>query len=119
MTWTAALGWLFAGYVLLTGTYIVQENRRPQATLAWMLLFFALPGLGLAIYILFGRDRKAFSRELHLARQNLQANAAPLLGPLRARQDAEIDRLEAESPVRRQLMRLVRRNSHSVLTTRN
>jgi len=54
-----------------------------------------------------------------LARQNLQANAAPLLGPLRARQDAEIDRPETQSPVRQRLMQLVRRNSHSILTTRN
>ena len=97
--------------MLVTGTYIVLENRRPQATLAWMLLFLALPGLGLVIYTLFGRDRKAFSRERVLARQNLQANAVPLLGPLRARQDAEIDRPETQSPVRQRLMQLVRRNS--------
>ena len=77
------------------------------------------PALGLAVYLLFGRDRKAFSRERELARQNLRANAAPLLGPLLARQDAEIDRLEGQSPVRRRLMQLVRRNSHSLLTTQH
>src|SRR5918997_765709 len=110
MTWTAALSWAFAIYALLTGIYIVLENRRPQATFAWTLLFLALPGLGLLIYVLFGRDRKAFSRERELARQNLKANAAPLLRPMRARQDAEIGRLEGQSPVRRRLMRLVRRN---------
>lgn len=84
-----------------------------------MLLFLTLPGVGLAIYALFGRDRKAFSRERALARQNLDANAAPLLGPMRARQDAAMQKLEAESPVRRRLMQLVRRNSHSLLTTAN
>src|SRR5918998_3415990 len=119
MTWTAALGWFFAVYALLTGIYILLENRRPQATLAWMLLFLTLPGVGLAIYALFGRDRKAFSHERALARQNLEANAAPLLGPMRARQDAAMEELEAESPVRRRLMQLVRRNSHSLLTTAN
>jgi cardiolipin synthase A/B len=119
MTWTAALGWFFAGYALLTGIYIVLENRRPQATLAWMLLFLALPGIGLVIYALFGRDRKAFSRERQLARQNLQVTAAPLIQQLLARQDAEIGRLETQSPVRRRLMSLVRHNSHSALTTRN
>jgi cardiolipin synthase len=119
MTWTAALGWLFAGYMLLTGMYIVLENRRPQATLAWMLLFFSLPGIGLVIYVLFGRDRKAFSRERQLARQHLEGTATPLLEQLLARQDAEIGRLEAQSPVRRRLMSLVRHNSYSALTTRN
>ncbi|MBD2748861.1 hypothetical protein IC232_19420 [Microvirga sp. BT688] len=116
MTWTAALSWLFAGYMLLTGMYIVLENRRPQATLAWMLLFFSLPGIGLVIDVL---DRKAFSRERQLARQDLEGTATPLLEQLLARQDAEIGRLEAQSPVRRRLMSLVRHNSHSALTTRN
>jgi cardiolipin synthase len=95
------------------------ENRRPQATLAWMLLFLTLPGIGLAVYALFGRDRKAFSRQRKLARQNLEGTAAPLLRQFLARQDEEIGRLETQSPVRRRLMSLVRRNSHSALTTRN
>jgi cardiolipin synthase len=119
MTWTAALGWVFTGYALVTGAFIVRENRRPQATLAWMMLFVMLPGVGLVIYVLFGRDRKAFSRERALARQNLEENAAPLLGPMRERQEAAIADLEADSPIRRRLMQLVRRNSHSLLTTAN
>jgi cardiolipin synthase A/B len=119
MTWTAALGWFFAGYALLTGIFILLENRRPQATFAWMLLFLVLPIIGLVIYALFGRDRKAFSRQRKLARQNLEGTAAPLLKQILARQDAEIGQLEAQGPVRRRLMSLVRRNSHSALTTRN
>lgn len=119
MTWTAALGWFFAGYALLTGVFILLENRRPQATFAWMLLFLVLPVIGLVVYMLFGRDRKAFSRQRKLARQNLQGTAAPLIEQLLARQDEEIGRLETQSPVRRRLMSLVRRNSHSALTTRN
>jgi cardiolipin synthase A/B len=119
MNWTSALGWFFAAYALLTGLFIALENRRPQATMAWMLLFLGLPGVGLAIYFLFGRDRKAFSRERTLVRQNLAATAGPLLAPLLQRQDKEIAALEEQSPIRRRLMSLVRRNSHSVLTTRN
>jgi cardiolipin synthase len=119
MTWTAALGWFFAAYALLTGTFILLENRRPQATLAWMLLFLTLPGIGLAVYALFGRDRKAFSRQRKLARQNMEGTAAPLIEQLLARQDEELGRLETQGPVRRRLMSLVRRNSHSALTTRN
>src|SRR4051812_13599932 len=119
MSWTAALGWFFAGYALLTGIFILLENRRPQATFAWMLLFLVLPGIGLVMYLLFGRDRKAFSRQRKLARQNLDGTAAPLIEQLLARQDEEIGRLETQSPVHKRLMSLVRRNSHSVLTTRN
>lgn len=119
MTWTTAVGLLFTAYGLVAGIYIILENRRPQATLAWMLLFLTLPGMGLVIYVLFGRDRKAFARQHKLVRQNLEANAAPLLEPMRTRQDAEMDRLEGQGPLRRRLMQLVRRNSHSLLTTRN
>ena len=119
MTWTAALGWLFAAYALLTGVYIVLENRRPQATLAWMLVLFSLPGLGLLAYLLFGRDRKAFAKQGKLLRQDLAANAEPLVSPILARQDAEIARLEGESASRKKLMMLVRRNPRSALTRGN
>jgi cardiolipin synthase len=84
-----------------------------------MLLFLTLPGIGLVIYALFGRDRKAFSRQSRLARQNLRGTAAPLIEQLLARQDDEIRRLETQSLLRRRLMSLVRHNSHSALTTRN
>ncbi|HEY7386605.1 MAG TPA: cardiolipin synthase, partial [Beijerinckiaceae bacterium] len=106
-------------YALATGIYLISENRRPQATLAWMLGLFFLPGIGLVAYILFGRDRRAFARQSTLLRQDLAANAKPLLAPVMSRQDAEIARLEDDSAGRRKLMMLVRRNSHSVLTARN
>ena len=57
--------------------FLISENRRPQATLAWMLVFIFAPGIGLFIYILFGRDRKAFSKQSKLLRQDLEANALP------------------------------------------
>jgi cardiolipin synthase A/B len=100
-------------------SFIILENRRPQATLAWMLVFFFAPGIGLLVYIFFGRDRKAFSRRSRLLMQDLEANARPLLSPLLSRQDAEITRLEGGSASRRKLMMLVRRNSRSALTGRN
>ena len=106
-------------YAIGTGLFLMLENRRPQATLAWMLAFFFAPGIGLLIYLLFGRDRKAFSKQSDLLRQDLEGNALPLLSPILSRQDTEIARLEQDSPGHRKLMHLVRRNSHSALTTRN
>ncbi|HET9717355.1 MAG TPA: cardiolipin synthase [Pseudolabrys sp.] len=106
-------------YAIATGIYLISENRRPQATMAWMLVFFFLPGIGLLAYVFFGRDRKAFAKQSRLLRQNLEANAKPLLEPILSRQDAEIARLEADSASRKKLMMLVRRNSHSALTRRN
>ena len=119
MTWMTVFGWLFAGYALLMALYIVTENRRPQATLAWMLVLFSLPGVGLLIYVLFGRDRKAFAKRSRLLRQDLEANAKPLVSPILSRQDAAIRALEGGSASRRKLMMLVRRNPRSALTRRN
>jgi cardiolipin synthase len=106
-------------YALVTGVFLLMENRRPQSTLAWMLVLFFAPGFGLLVYLLFGRDSKAFSKRRKLLMQDLEANARPLLSPILSRQDAQLARLETESVGRRKVARLVRRNSLSTLTTRN
>ena len=64
-------------YALVTGVFLVSENRSPQATLAWMLAFILASGLGVLIYFLFGRDTKAFSRRRTLLQQDLAARAPP------------------------------------------
>ncbi|MGH7926894.1 MAG: PLDc N-terminal domain-containing protein, partial [Candidatus Binatia bacterium] len=110
---------LLALYALGMTVFLISENRRPQATLAWILVFVFAPVIGGLIYVFFGRDRKAFSKQRRLLRQNLEANALPLLSPLLSRQDAEIARLEGEGVSYRKLMMLVRRNSHSALTKHN
>jgi cardiolipin synthase len=106
-------------YALVATVFLIRENRRPQATLAWALVFFFAPGIGLLAYFFFGRDRKAFSRQSRLLRQDLEPNARPLLAPVLSRQDAEIARFEGGSASRSRLMRLVRHNSLSTLTGRN
>jgi cardiolipin synthase len=109
----------FGLYALATGIFLITENRRPQATLAWLLAFVFAPVVGVVLYVLFGRNGKAFSRESKLLMQDLEPYAHPLLEGLLARQDGEIRQLEAQSPSHRRLMRLVRHNSRSVLATRN
>jgi cardiolipin synthase len=51
------------------------ENRRPQATLAWALAFFFMPGLGLLIYFFFGRGWKPFAKQRQLLLQGLKGTA--------------------------------------------
>lgn len=110
---------LLALYALVTGVFLITENRRPQSTLAWMLVFVLAPGFGLVIYMLFGRDQKAFSKQDKLLSQDLRSKTLPLLQSILSRQDAQIAALEGASAIRRKLMMLVRRNSNSALTTRN
>lgn len=42
------------------------ENRSPQSTLAWFLILAILPGIGVLLYLLFGRSR--WRRKKHLYR---------------------------------------------------
>ena len=70
----------FSVYAMIAIVFLISENRRPQATLAWALAFFFMPGLGLLIYILFGRDWKAFSKQRHLLLQEM--NVYPVLSPM-------------------------------------
>ena len=74
-------------YAAVAIIFLISENRRPQATLAWMLVFMFLPGIGVLIYILFGRNRKAFAKQSKLLRQDLEGNVKPILSPLLSGQD--------------------------------
>ena len=113
------LAMLLTFYALVMSIFVIRENRRPQSTLAWMLVLFFAPGIGLVIYLFFGRDGKAFSKRSKLLMQDLEANARPLLSPILSRQENELARLAQQSLVRKKLAMLVRRNSISALTTRN
>ena len=75
-----------------------------------MLAFVFLPGLGIVVYIPFGRDTKAFSKQSRLLMQDLAAHARPLLSPIVDRQDTEIAALEGAGPAYRRLLQLVRHN---------
>lgn len=46
---------LYVTVVVVTLTLIYDE-RDPSTTLAWMLVLFALPGVGIALYFMFGRN---------------------------------------------------------------
>jgi hypothetical protein len=49
-----------------------------------MLVLFFAPGIGLLIYLFFGRNGKAFSKRSKLLMQGLEPNARPLLSPHRS-----------------------------------
>ena len=53
-------------YVLSVTAFLALQNRSPQSTFAWVLLFVLLPPAALLTYIMFGRGRYVFSRELTL-----------------------------------------------------
>jgi cardiolipin synthase len=112
---------LFALYVVSVAIFLIMDNRSPQSTIAWMFVLAIFPLVGILIYIFFGRDWKAFSKESKLARQELGGVLSPILGPLAAQQIDLIDRIKQTESVayKHKLLELVRRNASSMLTAAN
>ncbi len=112
---------LLALYVLMAALYLIQENRSPQSTFAWLFLFLILPLVGIVVYRFAGRGWQAFSKENELARQELDGDLLVDLRPILARQQEYVDRLATEQPrsFKSKLLRLVQRNSSSIFTGRN
>jgi cardiolipin synthase len=108
----------FVAYVLAAGAFIVAENRRPHATFAWVLLFIVLPGIGVVIYVLFGRELRDFSRKPGLIHHDLEHAPEPLASLLEA-QGRALESLESRPGPQGRLARLVRHNGYSALTTEN
>lgn len=52
--WTIII--LYAVIILSTVVVVVSENRNPVKSLAWVTVLLVVPGLGLVLYIVFGRN---------------------------------------------------------------
>lgn len=114
-----ALSMAFAAYLVVTGIYIISENRRPSATFAWMLLFALLPGAGVVVYLLFGRRHFDFGRTGMLVRHELAERLDPVLSALKPEHDRAVSQMDAEGGSGASLSELIRRTSNSTITTRN
>jgi cardiolipin synthase A/B len=55
-------------YALSVTAFLALQNRSPQSTFAWVLLFVLFPPGAWLAYIMFGRGRHVFSRELTAAK---------------------------------------------------
>ena len=119
MTSLGFLSLLISIYAVVTGIFLISENRRPQSTLAWMLAFIFAPGLGVALYFLFGRNRKAFAKQNKLLSQGLDERLVPALSEILDRQEGACSVLAKQSASHRKLLLLITRNSLSSLSTRN
>jgi len=107
-------------YAVSIAAFLVLENRSPKSTMAWMFALLIFPFVGIVVYLLFGRSRKAFSRENKLVRQQLGGALTKVLKPLADQQEEMIARMKAdeETPYHK-LLELVRQNANSMLTAYN
>ena len=108
-------------FLIPAAFFIILENRRPQSTYAWLLVFVALPVVGFLIYIFTGRDSKAFSQEASMAREVLSGDFRKALESQIMMPPEILDRMAAENPedVDLQLMKLISHNVATALTGRN
>ncbi len=103
VSWTAVLAVLVGMYALVVAVFLILENRTPQSTFAWLFLLIVFPIGGLVVYVMFGRNRHAFSRERSLAKLLESTALAERANAVLAEQPA---RLTALADQRRQFSRL-------------
>jgi cardiolipin synthase A/B len=97
----STLLWVFIiTTAIVFSVVMILENHSPQSTLAWLMLFFALPFLGVVIYILFGRDHHALARNNRALRQEVIGTLRrnPDMASLLQRQPAELEQLRTSGP---------------------
>lgn len=82
-------------YALAVAVFLILENRSPQSTFAWLFLLLIFPIGGVAIYVLFGRGRHAFSRQKGLTKLLEGTSLARRSSALLAEQPAKLAALEA------------------------
>jgi len=118
----SVLSVLFVIYACAVLGFIMLDNRTPQSTFAWLFLMLTFPVLGLVVYVLFGRNYKAFSNEGKLARiGGLSSLYGQVVKPLVEIQGeyAEIIRRKKPESYHHKLLSLVTHNSPSLLTIYN
>jgi len=109
----------FIGYVAAASSFVIAENRRPQATFAWVFLFIVAPGVGLVIYVLFGREMRDFSRNPRIRqRHDLDRGPEPLKAMLSSQEENVRALAERPGPQGR-IASLVLHNGHSAITKEN
>ncbi len=88
----------FYTYIVVVVVFIIMENRDAGSTLAWILVFIALPVVGFLIYIFFGRNWKVHSPRKKLQISQLQKKSAQALIAVRSMQKERIDTMIATAP---------------------
>jgi cardiolipin synthase len=106
-------------YGVVAALLVIAENKDPKATLAWILLLWLLPVLGVLVYLFFGREFRAFSKDRSLFRRLIHAESQPHFKALLAQQAQFLNTNDALAPAYRHMVQLFNRNSYAFVTLRN
>lgn len=90
MSWAFVTTWpwfvtvALVAYWVVVAVVVLTDDREPTETLAWLLVLFAFPVVGIVFYALFGRNwRKIAARDPRYA--DIRRRAEPVLARIRAR----------------------------------
>ncbi len=115
----ALIAAILLAYAAVSAVFIVTERREPKSTLAWLLLMLLFPGVGVLAYLFFGRGARAFSAEKSLRQKLLDTNTTDTLKRLVQAQRDELQNGTRLTELERRTVRLLVRNSASLLTLDN
>src|SRR4029434_8491647 len=99
--------------------FLALQNRSPQSTFAWVLLFVLLPPAAFLTYIMFGRGRHAFSRELTVTKLLERSTLATRAAQVVAAQPRAISDLAATQGNFARLAAMLWASGRAPLTTGN
>jgi len=111
-----ALGFAYAVSVT---AFLALQNRTPQSTFAWVLLFVLCPPAAVLTYVMFGRGRHAFSRELTMAKLLDRSTLADRAARVIAAQPRAIADLGAKQGEFARLAAMLWASGRAPLTTGN
>ena len=114
---------LFQLYIIVTIFYLLLDNREPSETFAWIFIFILLPGFGLFLYFIMGRNsrnnRKWYDHTKKLP-QIIPKSLVALFKPLDDVQEKIVaavkNRLQTYQD---DLMMLLYKNSKALITSNN
>jgi cardiolipin synthase len=110
---------LILTYVLGVTGFLALQNRSPQSTFAWVLLFVLAPPVAFVIYVMFGRGRHPFSREATVNKLFEQSTLADRAARVVAGQPAAIARLAETQGDFARLAGMLWASGRAPLTTAN
>ncbi len=115
LSWT-----LYLLYLTAAGGFLVLENRSPQSTFAWLFLMVLAPGVGLVVYILFGRGSNAFSHRKALRKQIARSGLFEELARVReAQEEMRLQLADSDIEIYRRLPQLLWTSAEAPLTAYN
>jgi len=106
-------------YALIVTAFLALQNRTPQSTFAWVLLFMLLPPVALLTYIMFGRGRHVFSREQTVTKLLGRSTLADRAAHVVAAQPGAISNLGARQGEVARLAAMLWASGRAPLTTGN